>query len=161
MLARGTPLVIALDGVTDPQNLGAIVRSAEVLGAGALIVPRDRSAPVTPTAIRAAAGATAHLPIVQVVNLTRALGEAKERGYWIVGLVTTGSSQFHDLPALDRAVLVVGSEDKGARPLVRETCDFLVRIPQRGRVESLNASVAAAIGIYALQEKLTRGPSTP
>jgi 23S rRNA (guanosine2251-2'-O)-methyltransferase len=116
---------------------------------------------VTPTTIRASAGATAHLPIVQVVNLTRALGEAKERGYWIVGLAPTGSSQFPDLPALERAVLVVGSEDKGARPLVRETCDFLVRIPQHGRVESLNASVAAAIGIYALRERLARKPHAP
>ncbi len=169
VLARDPALVVALDGITDPQNLGAIARSAEVLGAGALILPRDRSAPVTPAAIRASAGATAHLPIVQVVNLTRALGEAKERGYWIVGLAPAGSSEFQELPALERAVLVVGSEDKGARSLVRETCDFLVRIPQRGRVESLNASVAAAIGIYGLRERLVRaskppgsgGPATP
>jgi len=161
VLARGSPMLVALDGVTDPQNLGAIARSAEVLGASALILPRDRSAPVTAAAIRASAGATAHLPIAQVVNLTRALGEAKERGYWIVGLATAGSSQFQDLPPLDRVVLVVGSEDKGARPLVRETCDFLVQIPQRGRVESLNASVAAAIGIYELREWLVPPPKPP
>ena len=166
---EGPAFLLVLDGVTDPQNLGAIVRSAEVLGAGALVLPRDRSAPVTPAVIRASAGATAHLPIVQVVNLTRALGEMKQRGYWIVGLAPAGSSEFQELPALERAVLVVGSEDKGARPLVRETCDFLVRIPQRGRVESLNASVAAAIGIYGLRERLVRaskppgsgGPATP
>jgi 23S rRNA (guanosine2251-2'-O)-methyltransferase len=154
VLDGGAALLVALDGITDPQNLGAIVRSAEVLGAGGLLLPRDRSAPVTPAAIRASAGATAHLPIVQVVNLARALREAKERGYWIVGLVLDGSSTFQELPPFERAVLVIGSENKGARPLVLETCDFLVRIPQRGRVESLNASVAAAIGLYALVEKV-------
>ncbi len=154
VLAAGPPLLVALDGVTDPQNLGAIVRSAEVLGAGGLFLPRDRSSPITPAAIRASAGATAHLPIAQVVNLTRALRDAKERGYWIVGLVPDGSSTFQELPRLERAVLVIGSEDKGARPLVLETCDFRVRIPQRGRVESLNASVAAAIGLYALAARV-------
>lgn len=156
VLAAGPPLLVALDGVTDPQNLGAIVRSAEVLGAGGVILPRDRSAPVTATAIRASAGATAHLPIAQVVNLTRALRDAKERGYWIVGLATDGSSTFQELPSLERALLVIGSEDRGARPLVLETCDFRVRIPQRGRVESLNASVAAAIGLYALASKVRK-----
>lgn len=156
LLDAGSPLLVALDGITDPQNLGAIVRTAEVLGAGGLILPRDRSAPVTPAAIRASSGATAHLPITQVVNLARALATAKERGYWIVGLSVEGSSTFQALPPLERALLVVGSEGKGARPLVLDTCDFLVRIPQRGHVESLNAGVAAAIALYALSERVPR-----
>jgi 23S rRNA (guanosine2251-2'-O)-methyltransferase len=154
LLEAGPPLLVALDGITDPQNLGAIVRTAEVLGAGGLIVPRDRNAPVTAAAIRASSGATAYLPIAQVVNLVRALATAKERGYWIVGLSLTGTSTFQALPPLERALLVVGSEGKGARPLVLDACDFLVRIPGRGRVQSLNAAVAAAIGLYALSERV-------
>jgi 23S rRNA (guanosine2251-2'-O)-methyltransferase len=119
-----------------------------------MILPRDRSAQVSPAAIRVSAGAAAHLPVAQVVNLTRALATTKERGYWIVGLDAAGSSTFQELPPLDRVVLVVGSEAKGARPLVRETCDFMVRIPTRGRVGSLNAATAAAIGLYVLSERV-------
>lgn len=159
LLDGAAPLLVALDGITDPQNLGAIVRSAEVLGAGGLVLPRDRSAPVTPAVVRAAAGATAHLPIAQVVNLTRALGLAKERGYWIVGLALDGASTFADLPPLEHAMLVVGSEGKGARHLVLEACDFRVRIPQQGRVGSLNAATAAAIGLYALAEQQRSRPA--
>jgi 23S rRNA (guanosine2251-2'-O)-methyltransferase len=161
ILDAGAGLLVALDGITDPQNLGAIVRSAEVLGAGGLILPRDRSAAVTPAVVRASAGATVHLPIAQVVNLVRALESAKERGYWTVGLALDGSSTFQQLPELDRALLVVGSEGKGARPLVLEACDFRVRIPQTGRVGSLNASVAAAIGLYAVGERLREGARKP
>jgi len=161
ILDAGPSVLVALDGITDPQNLGAIVRSAEVLGAGGIVLPRDRSASVTPAVVRAAAGATAHLPIAQVVNLTRALAAAKDRGYWIVGLAVDGTSTFQGLPALERAVLVVGSEGKGARHLVLEACDFRVRIPQAGRVGSLNASVAAAIGLYAVGERLREGARKP
>ncbi len=153
----GASLLVALDGITDPQNLGAIVRSAEVLGAGGLILPRDRSAAVTPAVVRASAGATVHLPIAQVVNLVRALELAKEHGYWTVGLALDGASTFQQLPALERVLLVIGGEGKGARPLVLDACDFRVRIPQEGQVGSLNASVAAGIGLYALRERLRPG----
>lgn len=156
VLDREAALLVALDGITDPQNLGSIIRSAEVLGAGGLILPRDRSAPVTTAAIRASSGASAHLPIAQVVNLVRALGEAKQRGYWIVGLDPAGPSQFQELPPLERALLVVGAEGSGTRPLVQRACDFIVQIPGRGRVASLNAAVAAGIGLHALAEH-TRG----
>ena len=156
ILDAGAPLLIALDGITDPQNLGAIARSAEVLGAGGLVLPRDRSAAITPAVVRASAGATAHLPIAQVVNLVRALESAKGRGYWTVALTLDGSSTFQQLPELEHALLVIGSEGKGARPLVLEACDFRVRIPQAGRVGSLNASVAAAIGLYALADRMRR-----
>ena len=154
VLDSGRSLLVALDGITDPQNLGAIIRSAEVLGAGGLILPRDRSAGVSPAVFRVSSGAAAHLPIALVVNLVRALASAKERGYWIVGLDPGGSSTFQELPRLERVILVVGSEDKGVRPLVREACDFVVRIPIRGRVASLNASTATAIGLYVLSERL-------
>jgi 23S rRNA (guanosine2251-2'-O)-methyltransferase len=154
VLTRAAPLLVALDGVTDPQNLGSILRSAEVLGAGGVILPRDRAAAVTPAVIRAASGASAHLPVAQVVNLVRALEDAKRQGYWIVGLDVEGTSRFQQLPALERALLVVGGEGHGIRPLVRRGCDFSVAIPMRGRVASLNAAVATAIGLYALRERL-------
>lgn len=157
LLGDGHALIVVLDGVTDPQNLGAIIRSAEVLGARGVVVPEDRAAAVTPTVMRAASGATAHLPVAQVVNLVRALESAKAAGFWIVGLDAAGSAGFQDLPPLERTVLVVGSEGKGMRRLVREACDFLVRIPVRGRVASLNASVAAGIGLFALVSRLGAG----
>lgn len=154
LLQGASRLLVAADGVTDPQNLGAIIRSAEVLGAGGLILPQDRTAAVSPAAARASAGASAHLPVARVVNLARSLAEAKEAGYWIVGLDPEGTQQFQQLPDIDRAVLVVGSEGRGTRRLVREHCDFRVQIAVRGRVESLNASVAAGIGIYELARRL-------
>ena len=156
VLAAGHPLLVALDGIMDPRNLGAIVRSAEVLGAGGILLPRDRSAPVTPAVVRAASGASLHLPIARVVNLVRALARAKELGYWVIGLDPLGPSGFQELPDLERAILVVGGEGKGTRPLVLGACDFRVRIPVRGRVTSLNASVAAAIGMYELVARLSK-----
>jgi len=157
LLEARASLLVALDGVTDPQNLGAIIRSAEVLGAGGLIIQRDRCAPVTPAAVRASSGACAHLPIAQVVNLVRALAAAKDRGYWVVGLDPEGSLLFQDLPPLELALLVVGSEGRGTRPLVVRACDFRVRIPAQGRVASLNASVATGIGLYVLRERQLAG----
>lgn len=150
-LERSSPsMLVALDGILDPQNLGAIVRAAEVLGAGGIVLPKDRSASVTAAAIRASSGAAMHLPIAQVVNLVRALEVLKAAGYWIVGLDPEGASRFQDLPALERVVVVVGGEGRGMRSLVARACDFTVAIPVRGRVASLNASVAAAIALYEL-----------
>jgi 23S rRNA (guanosine2251-2'-O)-methyltransferase len=156
LLERRAACLVALDGITDPHNLGSVIRSAEVLGAGGLILPLDRSAAVTASVTRASSGAIAHLPIAQVVNLVRALRDAKQQGYWAVGLDPAGSSTFQELPPFERVVLVVGGEGAGLRPLVREACDFMVRIPGRGRVVSLNAAVAAAIGLYALGERQPR-----
>lgn len=155
VLDAGPSLVVVLDGITDPQNLGAIVRSAEVLGAGGVVIPKDRSVGVTSTVIRASSGAAIHLPIAQIVNVVRALEILKERGYWIVGLAAEGTSQFQDLPALDRAAVVIGGEGRGMRPLVAKSCDFTVAIPVRGRVTSLNAAAAAAIGIHELAARLS------
>jgi 23S rRNA (guanosine2251-2'-O)-methyltransferase len=149
-------LLVVLDGITDPQNLGAIMRSAEVLGAGGLILPKDRSAGVTPAVIRASSGATAYLRVARVVNVVRAMEQIKESGYWTVGLDAEGGSQFRDLPSFDRAVIVVGGEGTGIRPLVARACDFTVAIPVRGRVSSLNASAAAAIGIHEIAGRLGR-----
>ncbi len=154
LLEIAPPMVVGLDGIVDPQNLGAIVRAAEVLGAGGVVIPKDRSTSVTPAVIRASSGAAIHLPIVHVVNLVRGLEELKGHGYWVVGLDATGGSTFQDLPRFKRVALVVGNEGRGMRPLVARTCDFVVAIPVRGRVASLNAATAAAIGLHELWSRL-------
>lgn len=155
LICEKPTLLVLLDGVLDPQNLGAIIRSAEVLGAGGVVIPKDRSATVTPASMRASSGATAHLPIAQVVNLVRSIDELKANGYWVVGLDSAGSSRFQDLPALDRVALIVGGEGLGMRPLVTRACDFVVGIPVRGRVGSLNAAAAAAIALHELSNRLS------
>lgn len=154
LIQRAPGMVAVLDGIVDPQNLGAIVRAAEVLGAGGVVIPKDRSASVTPAVIRASSGAAVHLPMAQVVNLVRGLEQLKAAGYWIVGLDAEGRSTFQDLPRFDRVALVVGSEGHGMRPLVARACDFVVAIPVRGRVASLNAATAAAIGLHELGSRL-------
>jgi 23S rRNA (guanosine2251-2'-O)-methyltransferase len=147
--ASGRPaLVVLLDGVEDPGNLGAIVRSAHALGAHGVVVPRDRAAAVTPVAAKASAGAIEHVPVVRVTNLVRCLEELKEAGLWTVAAVPDGDV---DLARVDLTVptaLVVGGEGQGVRTLVRKTCDHRARIPMAGRVGSLNASTAAAIALY-------------
>ena len=150
--AKLVPLLVFLDGVQDPRNLGAIVRSAYVLGAHGVVVAKDRAAPVTPVAVKASAGATELLPICRATNLVRALETAKERGLWTVGAVI-GEAPAHALAP--RAVdlrgpiaLVLGAEAKGLRPLVLRTCDHRVEIPMVGKVASLNVSVAAGILLY-------------
>lgn len=161
VLDGSPPLVVVLDGITDPQNLGAIIRSAEVLGAGAVILPKDRSSAVSPTVLRASSGAAVHLPVAQVVNVTRGLEQLKAAGYWIVGLDAAGTSRFRELPTAERWAIVIGGEGRGIRQLVARTCDFLVAIPVRGRVASLNAAAAAAIGIHELAGRLSRGVADP
>jgi 23S rRNA (guanosine2251-2'-O)-methyltransferase len=161
VLRRAPSMVAVLDGIVDPQNLGSIVRSAEVLGAGGVLIPKDRSAGVTPAVIRASSGAAIHLPIAQVVNLVRGLEQLKGEGYWIVGLDPGGRSRFQDLPRFDRVALVVGSEGHGMRPLVQRACDFVVAIPVRGRVASLNAATAAAIGFHELAARLPPSSAEP
>ncbi|MCO6559240.1 MAG: 23S rRNA (guanosine(2251)-2'-O)-methyltransferase RlmB [Bifidobacterium sp.] len=145
------PLFIALDGVTDPQNLGAVIRSAAAFGANGVILPERRSASVNAAAWKVSAGAAAHLPVARVVNLTKAIEALKERGYYVVGLdgggdVIVGESGFET----DPLVVVLGSEGKGLSRLVREACDSIAGIPISSEVESLNASVAAGISLYAV-----------
>jgi 23S rRNA (guanosine2251-2'-O)-methyltransferase len=145
----GRPLLVALDEITDPHNLGAIVRSAVALGATGVITLKDRAAPVTPVAVRAAAGATEHARITRVTNLARTLAELAEQELQIVGLAAEGDTDISSLPpASTGRVLVVGSEGKGLRPLVRKQCTVLARIPLPGVIASLNASVAAGIALY-------------
>ncbi len=158
--ARGEPpLIVALDGVQDPHNLGAIVRSAYVLGAHGVIVPRDRAAQVTPVVTKASAGATEHLPIAQATNLVRALETLKQRGVWIAGIAAEeGAQAAWDFDATGPMCLVLGSEGKGIRRLVARTCDYHVQIPMpRAGVGSLNVSVAAGAILYeVLRQRMSK-----
>jgi 23S rRNA (guanosine2251-2'-O)-methyltransferase len=143
------PLLVALDQVTDPHNFGAIVRSAVALGAAGIVTLKDRAAPVTSAVVRASAGATELARIARVTNLARTLVELREREFQIVGLDAEGEIELHALPEAEHGrVLLVGSEGYGLRRLVREQCDALARITLPGPLHSLNASVAAGIGIY-------------
>jgi 23S rRNA (guanosine2251-2'-O)-methyltransferase len=141
-------LVVVLDSVQDPQNLGAVVRTAECAGADAVVVPKDRAASLTPAAVKAAEGAAERLPVVEVVNLARALRTMKEAGLWCVGLAAEGTRAWCEVDYRQPTAIVLGSEGSGLRRIVRETCDHLVAIPLSGRIGSLNVSVAAAVVLY-------------
>jgi 23S rRNA (guanosine2251-2'-O)-methyltransferase len=144
--SQAPPLLVALDGVTDPRNLGAVVRSAAAFGAHGLVVPQRRSAGMTAVAWRTSAGAAAHLPVARATNLVRTLKDFAASGLMVVGLDAGGSMPLDAfLSATEPLVLVLGSEGRGLSRLVRETCDAAVSIPMAGPVESLNASVAAGV----------------
>ena len=148
------PLLVALDGVTDPRNYGAMIRSALALGAHGVVSEERRAAPLSPLALKASAGAALKLPVVKVKNLPRTLKALKEEGLWVYGLDVRGEKAPWELDYARPLVLVVGSEGEGMRRLVRETCDELFRIPIREEAESLNASVALGIALY--QARLAR-----
>ncbi len=141
-------LLLALDGLTDPQNLGAIIRSAEALGAQGLVLPQRRSAGLTGSVAKVAAGALEHLPVARVVNLNRSLEKLKEEGYTVIGLAEEGPSTLSEIKFEGPLVVVVGAEDKGISLITRRLCDQLVRIPLKGVTTSLNASVATSIFLY-------------
>ena len=148
-LARGeAPLLVCLDQVTDPHNLGAVARSAEGAGATGVVVPAHGSARVTPAVCRASAGAVEHLPVAVVPNLARYLSEIKGPDLWAYAADSEGATAMWDADLTGGAALVLGAEGKGVRPLVRRTCDALVSIPLLGKVSSLNVSVAAALLLY-------------
>ncbi len=148
--ARSKPdsLIIALDHVTDPGNLGAVARSAEVVGADAVLVAKNRAAAVTPAAYKASAGALAHIALAQETNIARSLARCKEAGYWIAGASEHAEQTAWEAPLEGRIVLVMGSEGEGLARLTRESCDFLVRLPQAGRVGSLNVAQATTALAY-------------
>ncbi len=143
------PFVVALDHLEDPHNLGAIVRTAEVVGVHGLIIPRQRSASVTPAVVNASAGAAEHMWVAEVPNLVQALEKLKQANVWLAGVEDTPTSMIYSQANLTGAVaVVIGGEGKGMSRLVRETCDFLIKLPMRGQIESLNASVAAGLILY-------------
>lgn len=141
-------LFLVLDGVTDPHNLGACLRSAEAAGVNAVIVPKDRAVGMTATVRRASAGAADRVPFVAATNLARALRVLKDAGVWLTGLAGDGGTSLHALDFSGPVAIVMGSEGEGMRRLTREACDHLAHIPMRGRIESLNVSVATGIALF-------------
>jgi len=147
-----TPFILAMDHLQDPHNLGALLRTAEVVGTHGAIIPHRRAVEVTPAVVSASAGASEHLRVAQVTNLARTLKALKTEGLWVIGLASHPDAQlYHQVDLNLPVVLVVGAEDQGLSRLVRETCDLLVRLPMRGQIESLNASVAGGIALYTVQ----------
>ena len=147
--SQASPFLLLLDHVQDPQNLGSLLRTAEAAGVHGVIIPGRRAAGVTPAAVRASAGAAEHVRVALVANLVQAMRQLKAEGVWIAGLEAAPDAQLYTKAALSGPLgLVIGSEGQGLARLVRETCDFLIRLPMLGRVESLNAGVAGAIALY-------------
>ena len=142
------PVIVALDGITDPQNLGAISRSVECSGASGIILPVRESAPITSTAVKTSAGAINHIKISKVNNLAYALEKCKDEGFWIAGTDMDSDKNYTDKIYDSPLIIVIGSEGKGLKPVIRKNCDFLVRIPMKGKIESLNASVSAGIILF-------------
>ncbi len=144
----GYPLVLVLDGVTDPHNLGACLRTADAAGAHAVLIPKDRAAAVDGVVRKVAAGAAEFIPVASVTNLARALDRLKERGIWVAGTAADAPQTLYEADFKRPLALVMGAEGAGMRRLTRERCDFLVRIPMAGQVESLNVSVAAGVALF-------------
>jgi 23S rRNA (guanosine2251-2'-O)-methyltransferase len=154
LLARRGAVIVALDQVQDPHNLGAVCRSAEVSGAAGVVIPSRRAAAVSPAAVKASAGAAEHLPIARVRNLADWLGEAREAGFWVWGARPDAPTPYTGADLREGVVLVLGGEGKGLRPRVAAACDGLISIPRLGTVSSLNVSAAAAVLLFeALRQR--------
>lgn len=151
---EGAPLLLVLDGVTDPHNLGACLRTADAAGALAVIVPKDKSATLNATVRKVACGAAEVIPLVAVTNLARTLEKLQQRGLWVVGTAGEADTEIYDQDLSGPIVLVMGAEGKGMRRLTREHCDFLVKLPMAGSVSSLNVSVASGVCLFeALRQR--------
>ena len=147
-------LIVMLDGIEDPHNLGAIIRTCEISGASGIILPKNRSVKVNATVSKVSAGAIEHVKVVMVTNLINTIKTLKENGYWVVGAEALAESKnFWDLDLNMKVCLIIGSEGKGLSRLIKEECDFLVKIPMWGKVNSLNASVSAALLIYEIRRQ--------
>jgi 23S rRNA (guanosine2251-2'-O)-methyltransferase len=146
--AAASKLVVVLDGVEDPHNLGAIIRTAHAAGAGSIVIPERRAVGITDVAAKAAAGALEHLPVVRVTNINRALEDLKKRGFWIYGLDERGTTDYDRADYAHPTAFVLGGEGKGLHEQVRKHCDLLVRIPMAGKISSLNVSVAAGVVLF-------------
>ncbi len=144
------PVIVVADGITDPHNLGAIIRTAEAIGAHGLVIPQRRAAGITSTVVKVAAGALETFPVARVVNLGRALEQLKEEGFWIYGTAVTGSEPLQSVKFSGPVVLVVGGEGEGLGMLTQRSCDVLVSIPLQGKTPSLNASVATGMALYEI-----------
>jgi 23S rRNA (guanosine2251-2'-O)-methyltransferase len=159
LLTKDGELLLVLDGLADPRNLGALLRTAEGAGVAGVIITESRSAPLSAVAEKTATGATAYLPIVRVENLARTLSTIRKQGYWVVGLVQDAPQSLYDLQLSHKIAIVLGGEEKGLRQLTRQMCDCLVSLPMSGHVESLNVSAAGAIALYEfLRRRLAQKP---
>ena len=155
--APGAPLIVVLDGIEDPHNIGAVLRSADAAGCHGVVRQARHAAPLGGTAMKASAGAAAHVRIATVVNIARAIDELKDLGVWTVGLAADARDRYHEVDLTLPTALVLGAEGRGLRRLVRERCDRLVCIPMRGSVGSLNVSVAAGITLFeAIRQRFSR-----
>ena len=154
----GPPLIVVLDGIEDPQNVGAILRTVDAAGATGVVRQTRRAAPLDGAAAKASAGAVNHVPVADVVNIARAIEELKEAGVWTVGLDADGERPYYELDLATPTAIVLGAEGHGLRRLVRERCDFVAAIPMAGHVSSLNVSAAAAIVLFdAVRQRRSRG----
>lgn len=158
-VAPTAELLVILDGVEDPHNLGAIIRTAHAAGANAVIVPERRAAGLTETVAKAAAGALEHLPVVQVVNINHTLRSLKDEGYFIYGLDENGDMPYDAVDWPEKTAIVMGAEGKGLHDLVKRNCDALVRIPLTGKIASLNVSVATGIVLFSWRSRKLRADS--
>ena len=158
---EGAPLILVLDGVTDPHNLGACLRTADAAGALAVIVPKDKSATLTPTVRKVACGAAEVIPLVAVTNLAATLKKLQQRGLWIVGTAGEAEQELYDQDMTGPTILIMGAEGKGMRRLTREHCDYLVRLPMAGSVSSLNVSVATGVCLFeALRQRRVKAKTS-
>jgi 23S rRNA (guanosine2251-2'-O)-methyltransferase len=149
-------LLVVLDGVEDPHNLGAIIRTANAAGAGAVLIPERRAAGLTETVAKAAAGALEYTPVVRIGNVTRTLEELKQKGFWIYGLDERGADRYDQVEYVHPTALVLGGEGKGLHQLVQKHCDFLVHIPMAGKISSLNVSVAAGVVLFEWKRRIAK-----
>ena len=153
---QGKAVVLILDSIEDPQNLGSLMRTAEACGVRGVLLPKDRAVGITPAVVKASAGAVAHLPVVRVTNLVTALEDLKKEGFWIVGADPRGDKNLYQMKFDMNVGLVVGGEGTGIRPLVLKKCDFRVSIPMKGKTSSLNAAIAGAVILFEiLRQQLT------
>lgn len=153
-LIRGKGLIVVLDGVEDPHNLGAVVRTAHAAGAAGIVIPERRAVGITETVAKASAGALVHLPIARVVNIGRAIEDLKEAGYWIYGLDERGQHAYDQVDITSPVAIVMGGEGHGLHDIVKKKCDYLVRIPMAGAIASLNVSVATGVMLFEFRRRM-------
>ena len=152
-----TPLLVLADGIEDPHNLGAIIRTAECAGATAVLLPKRHTAPITATVEKTSAGAVSFVPLVQIGNVAQTIKQLKQAGFWVAGAHMEGDQTMYEADLTVPLVLVIGNEGKGLSRLTKDLCDYLVTIPMKGQLNSLNASVAAALLMYeALRQRLKK-----
>ena len=155
---EGTPFLLVLDGIEDPRNLGALIRTADACGVWGIIIPKDRAAGVTPAVAKSSAGAVFHIPLARATNISSALRKIKKKDIWVLGAAAEAETDLFHQDLTIPLALVIGGEGRGLRPLIKRECDFLVSIPMKSTVNSLNASVAGSVILYEIVRQRERSP---